>query len=174
MRPVTAEFRPAKAPARSHWLGAGLAAVAAAGAALLAFNEHLGHLAAQRADQAAAWARALPIPDSKPQSLPSYAKSAQSMLNERALPWASALRVLESTPLNGATPQSLETDVANGLVRVEVLARDHATLLAYVEALNAGVAQQADGLYWVILSTRAEAGSGGIAALLSAGQRSRR
>lgn len=168
MRSIAPEFLPHSAPSKRVWVGAGAVVVSALASLWLAFEEREARLVAERVIQAQVSDRSRQIVEVKQSPPPVYMASALAMLKERSLPWSSAMRVIEATPSDGVTPQSLEVDSTDGVIRLEVSARNHATLMTYMEALNAGVDAGQDDLSWSIVSTRSTPASSDITAQLKA------
>lgn len=90
------------------------------------------------------------------QSTPSYERSARELLKERSLSWSQGLAALEATRLDGVIPRAFDASAATGAMRIEVVAVSHEKLLAYVDALNAGVGMDGGSLYWGLQQSQVE------------------
>lgn len=162
MKRVRADFVPRRGPGRVLWVALGaLAAVALSAVVLVAYR--FGEFGQQRAglERAMAERRAVPAAVPKPPAPPPYERSAREMLAEHRLAWPQVLTVLEATTLVGVTPVSVEMAASDGVARVEVSFTDHARLLEYLEALNAG---QGD-LRWMLVQAQTQTAGGSVAVL---------
>lgn len=163
MKRVRADFAPRRRPSRALWLA--LAVLAAGAFTAVAFVAYrFEELAQQRAalESAAAERRvAATVVPTKPPAPPPYERSAREMLAEHRMAWPQVLTALEATALVGVTPMSVEMAASDGVARVEVSFTDHARLLEYLEALNAG---QGD-LRWVLVQAQTQPAGGSVAVL---------
>lgn len=163
MKPVRADFAPPRVPARWMWLTLAVLAAAAIGAGgfalyrLKALDEQRAALERAEDERRAAAVVVLP----KPAVAPPYQRSAEEMLAEHRLAWPEVLTALEATAMVGVTPVSVEMAASDGIALVEVNFSDHARLLEYLEALNAG---QGD-LRWVLVQAQTQAAGGSVAVL---------
>ena len=160
MKNVHAQFRPRRRlgrPAQSMLLALVVCTVAAVGAAVwqqqraATLREQVATLAEQR--------RSGTVPP-PPRPVPTYATSAKLMLRERAAPWASMLRTLESASLIGVTPTVVEFDSADGSARAELNYADSTALVDYLDRANEGVAPGGAGR-WTLAQARMEPGGTG-------------
>jgi hypothetical protein len=162
MKPVRADFAPRRVPARWMWFLLALLAAAAVAAAGVAAHR-LEALRDQRAalERAAAERQAAAVVVPKPVAPPLYERSAREMLAEHRLAWPQVLTALEATAIVGVTPVAVEMAASDGIARVEVTFTDHARLLEYLEALNAGQGE----LRWVLVQAQSQAAGGSVAVL---------
>jgi hypothetical protein len=89
-----------------------------------------------------------PHAPSKPQP---YDASARALMAQVAMPWADGLTALESVAVFGVTPVTIDVLPAEHKVRVELEFADYASLLSYLDQLNAGEPQQR----WRLLQAQA-------------------
>ncbi len=157
MKNVHAQFRPRRRlgrPAQAMLLALVVCTAAAVGVAVwqrqraATLREQVSSLVEQR--------RTGTVPP-PPRPVPAYATSAQLMLRERAAPWASMLRTLESASLIGVTPTVVEFDAADGSARAELNYADSTALVDYLDRANEGVASSGVGR-WTLAQARVEPG----------------
>ena len=158
MKAISANLLRASGPPPALWAIAGLAFLASS-LLLIWVREQQADVrtardALEKATAGQSGAPPLPV---RYLSVPSYERSAREMLKERSLQWSQALTALEATRLDGVTPRAFDASAATGAVRIEVVAMSHEKVLAYVDALNAGVGTDGDSLYWGLQQTQAEA-----------------
>lgn len=97
--------------------------------------------------------------------IPIYASDAAAVAKVAAFPVDRVLLSLESAQVQGMKVTGLEVSASEGRARAELEFADHATLLAYLEAINAGEPKPR----WVLLQAQstAAAGAGSTGAIVS-------
>jgi len=139
MKSVRAQFKPAWRPGRATVVIVAILALGAIGSVATAgwlrwrvslLKQEISNLEAQR----------LPDFQPPPSPLPTYATSAEMMLRQRAAPWASMLRTLESAAVIGVTPVHVEFDAMSGIGRVDLTYKDPVALFEYLKQINEGMA----------------------------------
>ena len=162
MRSLAVDFRSVSGPPRWAWVGLGLLMIMAAGLVVTAaFAEHrLAQRKAELDELRAQLALAAARPAQAPHKMP-YDASAREFLALATSQWPAMLTSLESVEIVGVTPLSIDVSPAERTVRVEVEFADYATLLKYVDALNAGEPVPRWALVQAQVSSRGAAGTAG-------------
>jgi len=167
MRLITADLRPVRkvSPALA-WLAGGMTVVACVTTWMAHDAEvEVANLQARIAEQARQEVQARARGSAAHEPEP-YERSAREMLAEYRRPWPEALTALETTEVAGVTLNALETPSGDALMRLEVDAPDHAVLLDYLAALNAGRSGTSRELVWRLVSTRKTDKAGQVAATI--------
>ncbi len=156
MKRIDARFDEPPRPGRKAWAMVMMFALLAAGtmtwawlerAELAAKKAQLGAFTRLQHETAGAHAR-------RPAIVPPYDASARQMLKERQMPWPAALTAIENVAMVGVTATAIEFAGGDGTVQLEVAFAEHAKLLEYVDALNAGLEPSAQGWRWAIRQTQ--------------------
>ena len=165
MKALDVDLRERAAPSRWVWGLLGVLVVAAVVAVSLALKESrkLEDLKAQRDELVRALARPMESPRPVTKKMP-YDASAREMLALATSEWPKMLTALESVEMVGVTPVGIEVVPAERSIRVEVEFNDYASLLAYIDALNAGEERRPWGLVQAQTGSRAV---GSVSAALS-------
>jgi hypothetical protein len=159
MKRIAARFDDPHRPGRMAWAMVLLLVLLAASAVawawlaradLVAKKAELESLTRLQSDAAEAQAH-------RPAVVPPYDASARQMLKERQMPWPVALTAIENVAMVGVTATSVEFAASEGKVQLEVLFSEHAKLLEYADALNAGLEPSARGWRWAIRQTQLNA-----------------
>lgn len=168
MRAIHADFKPPSVPTWRLWAACACVFVGAIASSVAAWTER------QNTATLAATYLALPAPGLTQGGVPSppthaklYERSARQMLSERHLPWPEALTALEAIRMDGITLRSIEGSAGNGSIRVEILASDHAKVLDFVEALNAGSDSMSD-VQWNLQQAQVDGLNGSAVAIIGA------
>ena len=160
MKRLAVDLRSRSAPPRWAWGLVAMLFMAAIAMGLMAHRQsrQLDALKAQRDDLL----RQLAAPPAKEppvvvQKMP-YDASAREMLALATSQWPAMLTALESVEIVGVTPIALEIAAAERWIRVEVEFTDYATLLQYVDGLNAGEPTPRWGLIQAQTASRSSIG----------------
>ncbi len=140
MRPLAVDLRSRLSPPRWAWLVLSLLMIVAVGFAAVGVND-MRELRALRAEHERLVQRAtkpLPLPAPKAQLVMAYDASARAALAQAKAGWVPLLTSLETIQMVGVTPVSIDVAAAERQVRVELEFADFASLLRYVDELNAG------------------------------------
>jgi hypothetical protein len=97
--------------------------------------------------------------------IPAYAADAAAVAKMAGFPLDRVLQSLESAQVQSVKVTGLEISASEGSVRTELEFADHAALLGYIEALNAGEPRAR----WVLLQTQigSAAGAGNVGVIVS-------
>lgn len=156
MKRIDARFDEPPRASHKAWTMVAMLAMLAVGAITWAWLErtelaakkaHLDALTRLQHETADAHAR-------RPTIVPFYDASARQMLKERQMPWPAALTAIENVAMVGVTATAIEFATGDGTVQLEVAFAEHAKLLEYVDALNAGLESSAQGWRWAIRQTQ--------------------
>ena len=139
MKSVLVDFRRPRRPPRWAWFAVAVLGLAAAASLVVASMQQrkLNELRAQRDELIRAKANPPPRLISTPRPAP-YEASAREMLAEATSKWPAMLTAIESMSIIGVTPVAIEIVPAEREIRVEVEFVDYATLLKFLDELNAG------------------------------------
>ncbi len=175
MRRINARFDRWPRPARGLWIALIALVIVAVATAIWAWSAKARFDAktAQRAQSTQQRQEAEMARSTVPVSPPPYDSSAREMLAERTAPWPAALTAIEHVAMVGVTPTSIEFAANERTVNLEVAFSEHAKLLEYADALNAGLEPSTVGWRWSIQQTQLAtgaigAGVGGTARLTAA------
>jgi hypothetical protein len=163
MKRIDARFDQPSRPGRAAWLMVAALAVAAVGACAWAWAARADLMAAQArlTDLTRVQQETADAETKRPAVVPPYDSSARQMLKERLTPWPAALTAIENVAMAGVTVTSIEASASEGKVLLEVNFSDHAKLLEYVDALNAGLEPSVEGWRWAIRQTQLNTNSAG-------------
>jgi hypothetical protein len=166
MKPLLPEFKPPRSPGRAWWWSLAILIVGMIAAALWTWQRHVLLLDLRaRVEAAHANHRATNNLKTAEQPAPVYWQGAQAMLAERSLSWADMLNALEAMDVLGVTPTAVEMAGAGSLSRVEVVFAEHASLLDYVNGLNAGLTGGRGELRWHLQQAHRDANGIGAATI---------
>lgn len=140
MRPLAADLRSRHPPPRWAWMVLAALLLAAAALAMFALKAERD-LAASRVEELALRqdAAASPRPQlPRVQPVMPYDASARAVLAQAQAGWGPLLASLESMEVVGVTPVSIDVSTADRQIRVDLEFSDLATLLRFVDEINAG------------------------------------
>lgn len=140
MRPLPVDLRSRRSPPRWAWAVLALLMAAAVGFALVGVNDirELHALQAERERLVLLATKPLPLPAPKAQLVMAYDASARAAVAQAMTSWTPLLTSLETIQMVGVTPVSIDVAATERQVRVELEFADFASLLRYVDELNAG------------------------------------
>ena len=139
MKALGVDFRSPKRPPRSAWASLCVLVLISGFLTVVASVESkrlkqlVGTLSELQAQASARNSEPTPAPRKMP-----YDLSARAFIAQAASPWPSLLTALETVDVPGVTPTSIDVSPEERTLRLEVEFTDYATLLSYVDALNAG------------------------------------